>query len=297
MTTGWNTSLTSNDVHRRLPADGGLWHNEEPVTTPFFGIWDRSAGKIGTLIAFLPTDKPSPTAQVDMSTVGAFAYRVEATESLSRVTTFFLQQRINHRDRQEMGSWLMRFKELDLRLVSWKMFLPQKWKDTNISRQPTVVTMDPNLTLAHITHNTSMILLHQRIAYPPPEWLEVVKLPTLSSAETCEAAAAETANITEKYLGNCPRDGVVDSQFAFCVFVSARVLLGSALAILRHALVARLLDPDEMPRCHGHTLVGPCPGQSSELSGPVFWPAQRHPPGVSERRELQAGCPGILQRD
>lgn len=161
-----------------------------------------------------------------MSTVGAFAYRVEATESLSRVTTFFLQQRINHRDRQEMGSWLMRFKELDLRLVSWKMFLPQKWKDTNISRQPTVVTMDPNLTLAHITHNTSMILLHQRIAYPPPEWLEVVKLPTLSSAETCEAAAAETANITEKYLGNCPRDGVVDSQFAFCVFVSARVLLG-----------------------------------------------------------------------
>ncbi|KAF4183531.1 hypothetical protein CNMCM8060_003443 [Aspergillus lentulus] len=225
VTTGWNTSLTSNDVHRRLPADGGLWHNEEPVTTPFFGIWDRSAGKIGTLIAFLPTDKPSPTAQVDMSTVGAFAYRVEATESLSRVTTFFLQQRINHRDRQEMGSWLMRFKELDLRLVSWKMFLPQKWKDTNISRQPTVVTMDPNLTLAHITHNTSMILLHQRIAYPPPEWLEVVKLPTLSSAETCEAAAAETANITEKYLGNCPREGVVDSQFAFCVFVSARVLL------------------------------------------------------------------------
>ncbi|KAF7136840.1 hypothetical protein CNMCM5793_006410 [Aspergillus hiratsukae] len=225
VTTGWNTSLTSNDVHRRLPADGGLWHNEEPVTTPFFGIWDRSAGKIGTLIAFLPTDKPSPTAQVDMSTVGAFAYRVEATESLSRVTTFFLQQRINHRDRQEMGSWLMRFKELDLRLVSWKMFLPQKWKDTNISRQPTVVTMDPNLTLAHITHNTSMILLHQRIAYPPAEWLEVVKLPTLSSAETCEAAAAETANITDKYLGNCPREGVVDSQFAFCVFVSARVLL------------------------------------------------------------------------
>jgi hypothetical protein len=135
----WNTSLTSNDVHRRLPADGGLWHNEEAVTTPFFGIWDRSAGKIGRLIAFLPTDynttEPSnngfPSTQgnsylpttsdekVDMSTVGAFAYRVEATESLSRVTTFFLQQKINYRDRQEMGSWLMRFKELDLRLVRW----------------------------------------------------------------------------------------------------------------------------------------------------------------------------------
>jgi hypothetical protein len=186
-----------------------------------------------------------------MSTVGAFAYRVEATESLSRVTTFFLQQRINHHDRQEMGSWLMRFKELDLRLVSWKMFLPQKWKDTNISRQPTVVTMDPNLTLAHITHNTSMILLHQRIAYPPPEWLEVVKLPTLSSAETCEAAAAETANITEKYLGNCPREGVVDSQFAFCVFVSARVLLGE-LSVSEFPLLLTVIQ------CTGDTMARHC---------------------------------------
>lgn len=110
--------------------------------------------------------------------------------------------------------------------LSWKMLLPQKWKDSNISRQPTVITMDPNLTLAHITHNTSMILLHQRIAYPPLEWHEVVKLPTLSSAETCETAAAETANITKKFLNHSSLQSIVDSQFPFCVFVSARVLLG-----------------------------------------------------------------------
>lgn len=109
---------------------------------------------------------------------------------------------------------------------SWKMLLPQKWKDSNISRQPTVITMDPNLTLAHVTHNTSMILLHQRIAYPPLEWHEVLKLPTLSSAETCETAAAETANITKKFLDYSSQQSIVDSQFAFCVFVSARVLLG-----------------------------------------------------------------------
>jgi hypothetical protein len=118
-----------------------LWHNQEIVTTPFFGIWDKSAGKIGNLIAFQPTDYntvesprsrfsigqghphlPAPEERVDMNTIGAFAYRVEATESLSRVTTFFLQQRINYRDRQEMGSWLMRFKELDLRLVRYVSF-------------------------------------------------------------------------------------------------------------------------------------------------------------------------------
>ncbi|KAF4342640.1 C6 transcription factor [Fusarium beomiforme] len=241
----WNTSLTSDDVRRRLPADGGLWHKEETVLTPYFGIWDRSAAKMGNSIVFLPAHYPSPdqvteappetpstntTAPkgndtVDMTTVGAFAYCIEATESLSRVTTYFLQQRINFRDRQEVGNWLTRFKELDLRLVHWKMFLPQKWKDSNISRRPTIINMDPNLTLAHITHNTSMILLHQQIAYPAPQWTSIVRMPSAHSAETCQIAAAETATITQKYLKYTPENSPVNSQFAFCVFVSARALL------------------------------------------------------------------------
>ncbi|KAI1025531.1 hypothetical protein LB503_006650 [Fusarium chuoi] len=243
--TGWNTSLTSDDVRRRLPADGGLWHKEETVLTPYFGIWDRSAAKMGNSIVFLPAHYPSPdqvaeappetpstntTAPkgidtVDMTTVGAFAYCIEATESLSRVTTYFLQQRINFRDRQEVGNWLTRFKELDLRLVHWKMFLPQKWKDSNISRRPTIINMDPNLTLAHITHNTSMILLHQQIAYPSPQWTSIVRMPSAHSAETCQIAAAETATITRKYLKYTTENSPVNSHFAFCVFVSARALL------------------------------------------------------------------------
>ncbi|XEV03740.1 hypothetical protein FSHL1_009027 [Fusarium sambucinum] len=243
--TGWNTSLTSDDVRRRLPADGGLWHKEETVLTPYFGIWPRSLAKMGSSIVFLPAHYPSPeqvteappetpstnttgtkrNETVDMTTVGAFAYCIEATESLSRVTTYFLQQRINFKDRQEVGNWLTRFKELDLRLVHWKMFLPQKWKDSNISRRPTIINMDPNLTLAHITHNTSMILLHQQIAYPAPQWTSIVRMPSAHSAETCQIAAAETATITRKYLKYTPENSPVNSQFAFCVFVSARALL------------------------------------------------------------------------
>lgn len=139
----WNTSLTSDDVRRRLPCDGGLWTEEEPVITPYFGIWDKSAAKIGKSIAFIPAHYPSPSSQrrekdldnnchqspsasdfrpgspVDISTLGAFAYCIEATESLSQVTTFFLQQKVNFQDRQEVGSWLTRFKELDLRLVQY----------------------------------------------------------------------------------------------------------------------------------------------------------------------------------
>lgn len=109
---------------------------------------------------------------------------------------------------------------------SWKMFLPQKWKDSNISRQPALINMDPNLTLAHVTHNTSMILLHQRIAYPEARWSNIVKLPSFCSAETCQIAAVETATITQKYLKYTPENSPATSQFAFCVFISARVLLG-----------------------------------------------------------------------
>ncbi|KAG4439697.1 hypothetical protein IFR05_004834 [Cadophora sp. M221] len=245
--TGWNTSLTSDDVYQRLPADGALWRKQEHVLTPYFGIWDKSAGRIGNSIAYLPTHYPSPThgsdhqspasarvgdsnqIQADLgtpiSTIGAFALCIEATESMSRVTTYFLQQKANLQDQKQVGSWLTRFKELDLRLVHWKMFLPQQWKDTNISRRPAEVIMDPNLTLAHITHNASMILLHQVIAYPSTHWDWASKLPSRWSADTCQAAAVETSSITENYLKSPTKSKIVNSQFAFCVFVAARVLL------------------------------------------------------------------------
>ena len=129
----WSTSLTSDDVHRRLPCDGELWHKETPALTPYFGIWNKSAAKIGNSVAYIPahyptsdheTDHRSPTTTssvgpVDTSKLGAFAYCIEATESLSQVTSFFLQQKVNFRDASEFSSWLTRFKELDLRLVQY----------------------------------------------------------------------------------------------------------------------------------------------------------------------------------
>lgn len=239
VTTGWNTSLTSDDVHRRLPADGGYFTREEPVTTPFFGIWNKAVARIGRSLANVPapyseedptTEQPPGTSPnsasgfIDASKLGAFAYCVEATESLSQVTTFFLQQRINAQDKEHAVSWLTRFKELDLRLVQWKLFLPQRWRDSNISEDRTVINMDPNLTLAHITHNTSMILLHHPIAYPAKSWNDYVALPKECSAQTCELAAIETSNIVGKFLTYTPIP-FVNVQFAFCAFVAAKALL------------------------------------------------------------------------
>ncbi|KAH8909389.1 hypothetical protein BR93DRAFT_975669 [Coniochaeta sp. PMI_546] len=258
VTMGWSTSLTSDDVHRRLPCDGILWRKQEPVTTPFFGIWDKAAARIGNPIAFpsqvnapdIATDaapggadlqgrshsitsaKSTEPGDADMTNVGAFAYCIEATESMSRVTSHFLQQRINPRDKRDIRLWLTRFKEIDLRLVHWKMLLPQRWKADSYleSRAATPLVMDPNLTLAHVTHNTSMILLHQLIAFPPPEWAIAFRnaallLPSACSADTCLAAATEIAAITTKYLRSTPAALPVANQYAFCVYIAARVLL------------------------------------------------------------------------
>lgn len=239
VSTGWNTSLTSEDVHRRLPADGGYFTRNEPVTTPFFGIWSKATGKIGRSLANVPahynedetvagskqsSTPSSVTGLTDSSKLGAFAYCVEATESLSQVTTFFLQQRINWKDKEHAISWLKRFKELDLRLVQWKMFLPPRWKDSDISEDSQVVNMDPNLTLAHITHNTSMILLHHSIAYPPIDWSDFVALPKERSAQTCQHAAVETSHIVNKFLMHTLIP-FVNTQFAFCTFIAAKALL------------------------------------------------------------------------
>ncbi len=260
---GWNTSLTSDDVYRRLPCDGILWRKQEPVNTPFFGIWNKAAARIGNPIAFLPSEpsaaitaaatdaagagpggqhdspgvesaaSPQGTLGTDMSTVGAYAYCIEATESLSRVTSHFLQQRIDWRQGRDVSLWLTRFKELDLRLVHWKMFLPHKWKaesylqSTGSRRDGSApFLMDPNLTLAHITHNASMILLHQPIAFPTPSLAPFqARLPSACSIDTCIAAATEISAITAKFIDNTPPMMPVAHQYAFCVYIAARVFL------------------------------------------------------------------------
>ncbi|KAI8221305.1 Citrinin biosynthesis transcriptional activator ctnR [Colletotrichum sp. SAR 10_86] len=219
--TGWNFSLTSADVKRRLPCEGALWEAGKPLQTPtpYFGVADQSSGATGTL----PSARPEEAAQ---DSLGGFAYCIEATESLSLVTSFFLQQAIDVSKPHEIQVWLMKFKQLDLRLVQWKIFLPEQWREACVLNNDGI--MDPNLSLAHVTHNTAVVLLHQGIAYPLPEWQSTrIRLPSASSSETCLAAATEVAIIAEKFLQDSQH--VVSPQFAFCLFICGRMFLAHSL--------------------------------------------------------------------
>ncbi|KAJ4996111.1 Citrinin biosynthesis transcriptional activator ctnR [Colletotrichum sp. SAR 10_66] len=208
-------------VKRRLPCEGALWETGKPLQTPtpYFGVADQSSGATGTL----PSARPEEAAQ---DSLGGFAYCIEATESLSLVTSFFLQQAIDVSKPHEIQVWLMKFKQLDLRLVQWKIFLPEQWREACVLNNDGI--MDPNLSLAHVTHNTAVVLLHQGIAYPLPEWQSTrIRLPSASSSETCLAAATEVAIIAEKFLQDSQH--VVSPQFAFCLFICGRMFLAHSL--------------------------------------------------------------------
>lgn len=75
-----------------------------------------------------------------------------------------------------------------------------------------------------------MILLHQPIGYPEPQ-LKGIMLPNIYSAETCQSAAVETANITRKYLARAPERMPLSPHFSFCCYISGRVLLGMFLRL------------------------------------------------------------------
>lgn len=110
--TGWNLSLKSAEVKRRLPCEGALWRTGELLArpTPFFGI-EEQAEKTSESLLTLGSGTEDPTS------LGGLSYCIEATESLSLITSFFLRQAVDVKDMQSVRLWLLRFKQLDLRLV------------------------------------------------------------------------------------------------------------------------------------------------------------------------------------
>ncbi|KAI5457551.1 fungal-specific transcription factor domain-containing protein [Mariannaea sp. PMI_226] len=204
VSTGWNTSLTSTDIKRRLPVEGCFWRDQVDTKARYFNI----AGD--------GIDQEDETGAL-----GGLAYLVEASECLNRVATFLLRDSVDLSASDGLRRWFERFQSLDAMLVRWKTFLPARWQVAGIDATG---RMDENLTLAHITHNTSVIMLHQNIAYPDASFRH--RLPSQNAAKTCVAAAGEIATIAAKFIANSPV--VIPPAFSFCLFIAARVLLADS---------------------------------------------------------------------
>lgn len=205
VTTGWNTSLTSTDVKRRLPVEGTFWRDHEQKATRYFNISQQFVDSVD-----------------ESNALGGFAYHIEATECLKRVATFLLREEVDFSASDGLRRWFDVFQSLDTMLIRWKTFLPERWQSASVDNEG---YMDPNLTLAHITHNTSVILLHQNIAYPDANYS--IRLPRATAAQTCLAAASEISTIATKFLLH--HKSSVSPPFTFCLFIAARALLAHSI--------------------------------------------------------------------
>lgn len=204
VSTGWNTSLTSTDIKRRLPVEGCFWRDRVDKKARYFDIDNLTID---------PAD--------DIDAIGGLAYLVEASECLNRVATFLLRETVDISNNDSLRRWFELFQSLDAMLVRWKTFLPARWQVAGIDATG---KMDENLTLAHITHNTSVIMLHQIIAYPDSMFKH--RLPSQNAAKTCVAAATEIATIAAKFVANTIV--VLPPALSFCLFTAARVLLADS---------------------------------------------------------------------
>lgn len=220
-TTGWNTSMTSSQIHRRLPMEGLNFAHNDNKKARYFCISES-------------TITATDNREDDEDALGGYSYLVEATECLSRVVSFLLHESLSVGTLHDLNTWLSKFMSLNSMLVRWKAALPEKWR----SLKPTARGLDENAALAYVTHDTSVLLLHHNLAYPPAELLLLGQW--RQSIQICVSTAVEIATITEQFLRRVKI--VVAPQFCFCAFIAGRTLLANHLRGNSSDDIARKFD-------------------------------------------------------
>ncbi|KAL3965532.1 hypothetical protein ACCO45_002536 [Purpureocillium lilacinum] len=214
--------ISSKSIRRRLPCDGCMWESDQCVETSYFKLDDQPQVEENTAPEETSPFPPPYATKEGPNGVGGLAYTIEATESLSLITKFNLRHSLEHGDANRLSAWLTRFRQLDSRLLQWELCLTHRWRDVRVVNG----YIDPNLTLAHMTHNAAIIMLHRRLAHPPPQskaWLS--GLVSAASKEACVMAAMKIDKISRRYLA--VSEGIAPHQFTFAFLsqASASVLL------------------------------------------------------------------------
>ena len=112
----------------------------------------------------------------------------------------------------------------------WELCLTHRWREVRVIDG----YIDPNLTIAHMTHNAAIISLHSRLAHPPRQaraWLS--SLVSGASKEACVMASIKIDRIARRFLD--ASSGIPPHQFALCMYIAAKVLLCKLPPTAAHA--------------------------------------------------------------
>ncbi|KAM3503578.1 hypothetical protein MY10362_004112 [Beauveria mimosiformis] len=172
--------------------------------------------------------------------IGGLAYTIEATESLYLVSKFHERHPLEPDSASQLSGWLHKFRQLDSRLLQWELCLTHRWREVRVVDG----YIDPNLTIAHMTHNAAIITLHSRLACPPRQaraWLS--SLVSGASKEACVMAAMKIDRIARRFLE--ASSGIPPHQFVLCIYIAGKVLLQwntTRVSETATSLVALLLE-------------------------------------------------------
>jgi hypothetical protein len=205
---GTRPNFDARAIRRLLPCDGQRWQDDQPVHTR----------------EFVPASVAIQGQVFADTCIGGLAYLIEATDIHSMVTAFICGMRDSQASK-DVRVCLQEFLNLDLIMTSWKTRLPPRYQQASYDENG---YMDHNVTLAHLTHNTSGIMLYQ--------WSHAVSCMTtaganlhptlLSQTFLIKQAAKEISKICNRFLLH--RHYLMSPQFSYCQFLAARALLAYA---------------------------------------------------------------------
>ncbi|OAA38501.1 Transcription factor [Beauveria brongniartii RCEF 3172] len=239
--TGSNPNISSKSIQRRLPCDGCMWELDQCVETSFFKIHEQTQDSLDSSAD--AEDAPFPPVYNDSqgpTGIGGLAYTIEATESLYLVSKFHERHPLEPDSASQLSGWLHKFRQLDSRLLQWELCLTHRWREVRVVDG----YIDPNLTIAHMTHNAAIITLHSRLACPPRQaraWLS--SLVSGASKEACVMAAMKIDRIARRFLE--ASSGIPPHQFVLCMYIAGKVLLQwntTRVSETATSLVALLLE-------------------------------------------------------
>lgn len=102
-----------------LPVCSSFWYTNQPRPTPRLRLPDQSTVGLNHSIPISNSVNDECMPGATISGVGALAFYVETTESMSLVMTHFLSLEVDFASKIQVSRWLMRFKELDQYLTQY----------------------------------------------------------------------------------------------------------------------------------------------------------------------------------
>lgn len=204
VSTSFNFALNDGEIDRPLPCSYDLFSQNEPVETKWFDGPDSSRTTIN-----------------HVENLGSFAYHCEVLRILSRIHKF-LNQPIDITSHEQVEHWKTMYTHLDAELNYFLSQLPGEYSKISQLCHSDPASKIANWIMLHAAFVLSIIRLHSAAAFPIVS--SALLTPSQQAVQHCLTAVDSLQGIAQDVIDSNGLD-LLGPPFAFCLWVSARVLL------------------------------------------------------------------------